>query len=50
MSDPTATRSEAYTRRLDDLSNVGWKRWLDVQAPYRRHVRGLDLGFTLDLG
>ncbi|MCP5039504.1 MAG: class I SAM-dependent methyltransferase [bacterium] len=50
MSDPTSTQSEGYTRRLDTLSNRGWKRLFDVQAPYRRHVRGLELGFTLDLG
>jgi SAM-dependent methyltransferase len=29
---------------------VRWKRWLDVQAPYRRHLRELDLGFILDVG
>ncbi len=27
-----------------------WKRVLDVQAPYRWHLRRLHLGFTLDIG
>lgn len=44
------TRSEAYRQRLERLGGARWKRWLDVQAPYRRHLRGLGLGRTLDLG
>jgi len=32
------------------LQGARWKRWLDVQAPYRRHLRGLELGFILDIG
>lgn len=50
MSQDPTTRDEQYTRRLETLGEAGWKRWLDVQAPYRRHVRGLDLGFVLDVG
>jgi 2-polyprenyl-3-methyl-5-hydroxy-6-metoxy-1,4-benzoquinol methylase len=44
------TRSEAYTARLDELGGASWKRYLDVQAPYRWNIRRLDLGFTLDIG
>ncbi len=51
MSEPPAeARSEAYTARLKRLSGAWWKRWLDVQAPYRRHLRRLALGYTLDVG
>ncbi|MDP6977581.1 MAG: class I SAM-dependent methyltransferase [Myxococcota bacterium] len=50
MSEERSTRGESYTRRLETLGEAGWKQWLDVQAPYRRHVRGLDLGFVLDVG
>ena len=48
--DDRDTRSSAYAERLDALEGARWKRWLDVQAPYRWHLRRLDLGFTLDLG
>jgi 2-polyprenyl-3-methyl-5-hydroxy-6-metoxy-1,4-benzoquinol methylase len=44
------TRSEAYTARLDELGGAGWKRFFDVQAPYRWNLRRLGLGFTLDVG
>jgi len=44
------TRGAAYAERLESLSGARWKRWLDVQAPYRWNVRRLGLGFTLDLG
>ncbi len=50
MSDPGDTRSDEYTRRLETLGAVGWKRFFDVQAPYRWNLRRLDLGFTLDVG
>lgn len=30
--------------------NVWWKRLLDVQRPYRRHLQRLALGKTLDIG
>ena len=32
------------------MTGAGWKRLLNVQAPYRWNVRRLDLGFTLDVG
>ena len=50
MSDRDDTRSDAYTRRLETLADAGWKRFFDVQAPYRWNIRRLDLGFTLDVG
>jgi hypothetical protein len=45
------TAAEAYTQRLTARSGAGWKRVLDVQAPYRRNLRRL-LGDrpTLDVG
>lgn len=44
------TRSTAYSERLARLEGAPWKRWLDVQAPYRWNLSRLDLGFTLDVG
>jgi SAM-dependent methyltransferase len=44
------TDAPAYAERLKSLSQAPWKRWLDVQAPYRWNVRRLDLGRTLDIG
>lgn len=44
------TRDEAYTARLDALGGARWKRWLDVQAPYRWNLQRLGLGFTLEVG
>ncbi len=46
----TATASPDYAHRLQRLQGARWKRWLDVQAPYRWHVRRLGLGRVLDLG
>jgi 2-polyprenyl-3-methyl-5-hydroxy-6-metoxy-1,4-benzoquinol methylase len=45
-----ATRSEEYAARLIRLQTARWKRWLDVQAPYRWNIRRLARGFTLDIG
>jgi 2-polyprenyl-3-methyl-5-hydroxy-6-metoxy-1,4-benzoquinol methylase len=44
------TRSVAYARRLEHDGGKWWKRWLDVQAPYRRNLRRLEPGFVLDIG
>jgi 2-polyprenyl-3-methyl-5-hydroxy-6-metoxy-1,4-benzoquinol methylase len=44
------TRDESYARRLDTLGGAAWKRWLNVQAPYRWNLRRQDLGRTLDVG
>lgn len=45
------TAAESYTQRLTARSGAGWKRALDVQAPYRWNLRRL-LGErrTLDVG
>jgi len=48
--DPADTRDEAYTRRLQTLQAVWWKRLLDVQAPYRWNLRRLHPGATLEVG
>ena len=44
------TRDPEYAVRLETLESKGWKKLLDVQAPYRRNLRKLDLGRTLDVG
>lgn len=44
------TAREDYTNRLQRKESVAWKRWLDVQRPYRWNLQRLNLGFTLDLG
>ena len=45
-----ATAGADYAARLQTLSTARWKRVLDVQAPYRAHLRRLALGRTLDVG
>ena len=44
------TERAEYTARLRRLEQAGWKRLLDVQAPYRWNIRRLKLGRTLDVG
>jgi SAM-dependent methyltransferase len=44
------TSDAAYTRRLEHLEGAWWKRLLDVQRPYRWHLRRLKLGAFLDVG
>ena len=44
------TRDPEYAVRLATLESKGWKKFLDVQAPYRWNLRKLDLGRTLDVG
>ncbi len=45
-----STQTVDYAQRLVRLQSAGLRRWIDVQAPYRAHLRNLKLGFTLDLG
>jgi glycosyltransferase involved in cell wall biosynthesis/SAM-dependent methyltransferase len=45
----SGTEKDDYTERLVRLE-TGWKRLLDVQRPYRRHLQRLRLGFVLDIG
>lgn len=40
----------AYADRLRTREAVWWKRLLDVQRPYRAHLRKLQLGTVLDVG
>lgn len=43
--------SEAdYTESLLSRQSVWWKKLLDVQAPYRWHIRSLKPGYVLDVG
>ena len=48
--DSNATADGAYTARLLRLEQARWRRVLNVQAPYRWHIRHLGLGRTLDVG
>lgn len=41
---------EEYTRRLERSDASWWKRVLDVQAPYRRHIRRIVEYPVLDVG
>ena len=49
-SDDKGTADAAYTRYLLDNEKIWWKRLLDVQLPYRTHLKALRLGVTLDIG
>lgn len=40
----------SYAERLRRGEAVWWKRLVDVQLPYRLHLRRLKLGFVLDVG
>jgi SAM-dependent methyltransferase len=44
------TEDARYAERLVKQEMVWWKRLLDVQRPYRIHLRRLDLGFVLEVG
>ena len=46
----SSTEDLEYAQRLERLQSRWWKRVFDVQAPYRRYLRRLGLGSTLDLG
>lgn len=53
MTSPIGGRGTAepdYAARLLQFEGAPWKRWLDVQAPYRWNIRRLELGRTLDVG
>jgi SAM-dependent methyltransferase len=45
-----ATRGEEYAQRLIRLQMAPWKRWLNVQAVFRRNLDRLQPGFTLVVG
>jgi SAM-dependent methyltransferase len=44
------TTSSSYAKYLSSSQNVWWKRFLNVQAPYRYNLRKINSGFTLDIG
>lgn len=44
------TRGDDYAARLNRIQRARWKEVLDVQAPYRWHLRRQGLGRTLDIG
>jgi SAM-dependent methyltransferase len=44
------TEGGDYTERLQRRGEAPWKRWLNVQAPYRWNLRRHRLGVTLDIG
>jgi len=44
------TNEIGYSARLLKKEGVWWKRFLDVQAPYRWNLRRLNPGFTIDIG
>jgi len=50
MKPRKSTSDAEYTKWLKRQESIWWKRLLDVQRPYRRHLRSLDLGLVLDVG
>jgi 2-polyprenyl-3-methyl-5-hydroxy-6-metoxy-1,4-benzoquinol methylase len=48
--DDLGSAAPGYAQRLETLEGKRWKRWLDVQAPYRWNVRRLCRGDVLDVG
>lgn len=44
------TRDPAYSQRLAGLQGARWKRWLDVQRPYRQHLWRVCRGRVLEVG
>lgn len=45
-----ATDAREYADRLVRLQRAPWKRWLQVQAPFRWNLRRLRPGVTLEVG
>jgi SAM-dependent methyltransferase len=45
-----ATADEQYAERLNRLQNKRWKKILNVQLPWKLHMRALKLGRVLDVG
>jgi len=46
----SAAADAAYAAWLESVARSRWRRWLDVQAPYRWNLRRMGLGRTLDVG
>src|SRR4051794_16936807 len=49
-ANPPSTAGHEYADRLNALQGKKWKKWLNVQAPYRANLRRYKLGRTLDIG
>lgn len=47
---PPKNGDAAYAERLTEFSTARWKQLLDVQMPYRWHLRSLKPGHVLDIG
>ena len=45
-----ATAGDDYAERLNTLQNKRWKKILNVQLPWKMHMKRLDLGRVLDVG
>jgi SAM-dependent methyltransferase len=45
-----ATAGDDYAERLNRLQNKRWKKILNVQLPWKLHMRRLKLGRVLDVG
>ena len=50
LDEQISTTDRRYTDTLLTRESPLWKKVFDVQAPYRWHLRSLNLGFTLDVG
>jgi SAM-dependent methyltransferase len=50
MQNTEKTKDATYANELLKKQTVWWKRLLDVQAPYRWHLKWLQLGYILDIG
>lgn len=46
----TDTASSSYTKRLYRLEHAWWKKLLNVQLPYKLHLKALKLGQVLEIG
>jgi 2-polyprenyl-3-methyl-5-hydroxy-6-metoxy-1,4-benzoquinol methylase len=49
METPSSQTSD-YAFRLARIEAAPYRKWIDVQAPYRYNLQRLHLGFTLDIG
>jgi SAM-dependent methyltransferase len=47
---PSVTADPDYTARLEGETAKSWKRMINAQAPYRRHIRRAVEGRVLDVG
>jgi len=50
QNDPPPTSGRDYADRLNRLQGKRWKKILQVQLPWKWHMRHLALGRTLDVG